>query len=185
MKKSFTIEYDGIRENLITDCFICKAFDPRELRAGLKHPPLKKFKALWDTGASGSVISEKVASSLGLKFIGREIVYHVNGESKVKTYGVNILLPNNVGFPALKVTEGVLTGIDVLIGMDIISKGDFAITSFNGNTKFSFNVPSVYDIDFNKDNVAVQTPIHNFKVPGRNSSCPCGSGKKYKHCCGK
>jgi len=20
--------------------------------------------------------------------------------------------------------------------------------------------------------------------PGRNSPCPCGSGKKYKHCCG-
>jgi len=23
------------------------------------------------------------------------------------------------------------------------------------------------------------------KVPGRNDPCPCGSGKKYKHCCGK
>lgn len=23
------------------------------------------------------------------------------------------------------------------------------------------------------------------KRPGRNEPCPCGSGKKYKHCCGK
>jgi uncharacterized protein len=23
------------------------------------------------------------------------------------------------------------------------------------------------------------------KAPGRNAPCPCGSGKKYKHCCGK
>ena len=23
------------------------------------------------------------------------------------------------------------------------------------------------------------------KEPGRNDPCPCGSGKKYKHCCGK
>ena len=23
------------------------------------------------------------------------------------------------------------------------------------------------------------------KKPGRNEPCPCGSGKKYKHCCGK
>ena len=23
------------------------------------------------------------------------------------------------------------------------------------------------------------------KKPGRNEACPCGSGKKYKHCCGK
>jgi len=22
------------------------------------------------------------------------------------------------------------------------------------------------------------------KKPGRNDPCPCGSGKKYKHCCG-
>jgi len=75
-------------------------------------------------------------------------VYHANGSSDVNTYGVNILLPNNIGFHALKVTEGILTGIDVLIGMDIISKGDFAITSFHGNTKFSFNMPSTHDIDF-------------------------------------
>jgi hypothetical protein len=25
----------------------------------------------------------------------------------------------------------------------------------------------------------------NVKKPGRNDPCPCGSGKKYKHCCGK
>lgn len=26
---------------------------------------------------------------------------------------------------------------------------------------------------------------HSVKRPGRNEPCPCGSGKKYKHCCGK
>lgn len=28
-------------------------------------------------------------------------------------------------------------------------------------------------------------PIHSGDKPGRNSPCPCGSGKKYKQCCGK
>ncbi len=28
-------------------------------------------------------------------------------------------------------------------------------------------------------------PIHVEKKVGRNDPCPCGSGKKYKHCCGK
>ncbi|MBR6997252.1 MAG: SEC-C domain-containing protein [Prevotella sp.] len=23
------------------------------------------------------------------------------------------------------------------------------------------------------------------KTPGRNEPCPCGSGKKYKNCCGR
>ena len=28
-------------------------------------------------------------------------------------------------------------------------------------------------------------PIHVEKTVGRNDPCPCGSGKKYKKCCGK
>ena len=28
-------------------------------------------------------------------------------------------------------------------------------------------------------------PIHADKNVGRNDPCPCGSGKKYKKCCGK
>jgi len=30
-----------------------------------------------------------------------------------------------------------------------------------------------------------QMPVHVEKTPGRNDPCPCGSGKKYKNCCGK
>ena len=28
-------------------------------------------------------------------------------------------------------------------------------------------------------------PIHVEKQPGRNDPCSCGSGKKFKQCCGK
>lgn len=28
-------------------------------------------------------------------------------------------------------------------------------------------------------------PIHAEQSPDRNDPCPCGSGKKYKKCCGK
>ena len=28
-------------------------------------------------------------------------------------------------------------------------------------------------------------PIKGSATPGRNDPCPCGSGKKYKKCCGK
>ncbi|MFH0983801.1 MAG: SEC-C metal-binding domain-containing protein [Planctomycetota bacterium] len=28
-------------------------------------------------------------------------------------------------------------------------------------------------------------PIHGEGQPRRNDPCPCGSGKKYKQCCGK
>jgi hypothetical protein len=35
-----------------------------------------------------------------------------------------------------------------IIGMDIIRRGDFAITNANGKTKMSFRMPSLKAIDF-------------------------------------
>ncbi|MDR3595472.1 SEC-C metal-binding domain-containing protein [Clostridium sp.] len=35
------------------------------------------------------------------------------------------------------------------------------------------------------DDVKIQLPIKNDPKIGRNDSCTCGSGKKYKKCCGK
>ena len=32
---------------------------------------------------------------------------------------------------------------------------------------------------------ASKPAMHTQKTPGRNDPCPCGSGKKYKNCCGK
>ncbi|MBO4799909.1 MAG: SEC-C domain-containing protein, partial [Lachnospiraceae bacterium] len=38
----------------------------------------------------------------------------------------------------------------------------------------------------NQDDSAVKAPKRREdKKVGRNDPCPCGSGKKYKHCCGK
>ncbi len=35
------------------------------------------------------------------------------------------------------------------------------------------------------DGTVGQTTVRKGKKVGRNDPCPCGSGKKYKHCCGK
>ena len=61
-----------------------------------------------------------------------------------------MILPSNVIFEGLRVTEGILAGTEVLIGMDIIASGDFAVTHCNedGGTTMSFCVPSVQEIDF-------------------------------------
>ncbi|MCH6569643.1 MAG: SEC-C domain-containing protein, partial [Acidobacteria bacterium] len=32
---------------------------------------------------------------------------------------------------------------------------------------------------------AVKTVVRNTRKVGRNEPCPCGSGKKYKKCCGR
>jgi len=61
--------------------------------------------------------------------------------------------------------------------MDIITKGDFSISNFNGLTTLSFRCPSQEKIDF----VSI---INKASAIGRNEPCPCGSGKKYKKCHG-
>jgi preprotein translocase subunit SecA len=40
-------------------------------------------------------------------------------------------------------------------------------------------------LDTGGDGSLKNTGTRAKKVPGRNDPCPCGSGKKYKHCCGR
>ena len=75
-------------------------------------------------------------------------VHDVRGSSESETFFVNIALPNQTMFSNMRVAKGELAGADILIGMDVISQGDFAVTNVGGKSKFSFRVPSSIHIDF-------------------------------------
>jgi predicted aspartyl protease len=92
------------------------------------------YSAIWDTGATGTVISKRVIEQCGLVPTGMTQVATAGGIFPVNTYIVDIMLPNNVIFPNLNVTTGDLNGTDVLIGMDIMSQGDFSVSNFEGKT---------------------------------------------------
>lgn len=162
---------------LANDVRIGEAFDPKQPPKQL--PPL--FTAIWDTGATSSVITQKVIDQCGLKATGMAVVHTAQGTTTTETFLVCILLPNKVVFPSMTVSKGDFHDVDVLIGMDIISSGDFAVTNKDGKTVFSFRVPSMECIDF-VNTPQYRTPVRSAKV-GRNARCPCGSGKKYKNCC--
>lgn len=187
--RNFTLQsQSGLLHDIKSECFVLEAFDPQGLsEAQIASKKRIKCTALWDTGATNTVITKRVAQALGLSQTGVALVHHAAGQSKKPKYIVNIMLPNNVGIPFVEVTEGDLMGEDVLIGMDIITKGDFAITNVGGRTTFSFRIPSVETIDYcNQQNHNIkQQPLVKPKTPGRNDPCHCGSGKKYKQCCGK
>ena len=188
MPSSFTVTAQGILRELITDAFVASAFDLPGTEAKLLPGPqnITRFTALWDTGATGTVITQKVIDALGLKPIGMTLASGVQGEHMTEVYLVSIGLPNGVGFPKVKVTKGILGHLDVLIGMDIITCGDFALTHHNGKTCFSFRCPPTQRIDFTgKAPIEKNAPFHSGPKVGRNDKCPCGSGLKYKRCCGK
>ena len=145
-------------------------------------------EAIWDTGATNSVITETCAQQLGLVCVSKTIVNSVHGSKESNVYYLNITLHNEQITIKSKVTECSKLSRDdkigILIGMDIINQGDFSISNFGGNTVMTFRIPSMQKIDF-VEGIKNGQPLIKGNLPGRNDRCFCGSGKKYKHCHGK
>ena len=100
------------------------------------------------------MVTQAVVDACGLVPIGFREILHVQGKSRVEIFLINIKLPNEIVFSGVSVAKGSLgPGADVLIGMDIINEGDFAVTNLDGRTKFSFRVPSQADIDFVRESM--------------------------------
>ena len=63
---------------------------------------------------------------------------------KSQAYEINIYLPSEITIHELTVVSSNPGDVwwDVLLGMDIIGTGDFSITNRDGNTEFTFSVPT-------------------------------------------
>lgn len=157
---AFTHNPNKIIDKLLTQCQACKAYNPYSTAI---PEPAKQYVALWDTGATLSAISKKVVDDLGLVPFKPGMVYHAGGNQPTNLYKINILLPSGLGFHTRTVMEAVLKDCDMLIGMDIISQGDFALTNRDGRTVFSFQIPSTHLYDFVKQHKATQTKTKSKK----------------------
>ncbi len=177
MSHAFTIKGNGLALDLITDAHVSEAYDT-------KHPPnplpiAEPVKALWDTGATHTSISVGLALKLGLVSTGQGKMEHADGETVCETYVVNLVLPNGVTISGLTVMATKLPGkCHVLIGMNVITAGDFALSHAGGKTVFSFRIPSKQSVDFVKE---INRDI--LKTIKPNDDCTCGSQKKFKKCC--
>lgn len=148
-RHSFKLEFEGLANALVTPCLVSSAWEPG---SASPEPQRIEVKSLWDTGASGSVVSKRVVEQLSLQVEGYEKARHVYGEvDKVPIHYVNLVLFNRVQVVGVRALQGEFFGFDVLIGMDIISQGDFVITNSGGVTEFSFRIPSVAKFDFVKE----------------------------------
>ncbi len=175
---AFTLKAPGIANAIISDAGVSAAYDPNKPPTPV--PVATSTKALWDTGASNSVVSASFVQKLALTAVGTRQVHHADGQSLRNTYLINLYLPNKVTIYGLMVTEFPQSHnqFDVIIGMDVICHGDFTITNVGGKTCMSFRTPSLESIDYVVDaNRLTKAAV------GRNDPCPCQSGKKFKKCC--
>ncbi len=119
----------------------------------LDNGELVSVNAQWDCGATYSSISTELAKQLMLNPIGRGNVDSTNGKMLSNIYKLKIVLhKDNVFIPVMasESTNIHQSDVDLLIGMDVIYKGDFSISTYGGITCFSFRYPSKGLIDFTK-----------------------------------
>ena len=164
MRHAFTLDFGGLARVLTSKVKVSSPIsDIEELQGG--KVAVKEYIAIWDTGATSSTLTQKVVTDLNLQPTGIVESRHAAGKSSVNTYLVCIVLPNGVVFRQVRVSEVKLIPDDnqkddlqpqLLIGMDIIGAGDFAVTNFNGKTTMTFRLPSCARLDFVPD-----AKIHN------------------------
>ena len=139
---TYTQEYPANTLRLISDVLVVNGTKSCET------------KALWDTGAKNSAISPVVASMLGLIPQGTALVSSVTTQELSDSYNITVLLRSSINarFENVFATCHPIEkqGIGLIIGMNIISKGDFAISNSNGKTTLSVRFPTQETIDFSK-----------------------------------
>lgn len=148
--------------------------------------------AIWDTGATNSVITKSKATELGLIPVSKTQVRGVGGILVTNIYRVSIRLNNkNITINCLVTECEALSDDDntgLLIGMDIITLGDFTITNYNGKTTMTFRFPSLAEVDYVKEVQEFKNfhQRHQLNVKKKlPDKCGCGSGKLWKNCHGQ
>lgn len=105
---------------------------------------------LIDTGSADSGITETAVNKLKITPINDKEYHTANGKIVAPRYNVNLTLQNSVTFT--NIIAGLFDdngdGFDFLIGMDIISQGNLAVTNYNGTMRISFEYPAHGTIDF-------------------------------------
>ena len=152
---SFTHKYNG-RSNVLT----------LPVKITLKGTAgCYETQGIIDTGATASVISKNIAANLNA-IPQTFTMVNTASEQKVITplYEAEIEICKKVNMVGLMVTSGaLLAGAECLIGMDILSQGDLAVTNFDGKTCVSLRMPSVQCIDF-VESSRVSKPFVALKV---------------------
>ena len=180
MITAYSHPFDNIVNRILIDCFI-----------GISHIAGgdRPMKALWDTGACCTCIATSVAQEMGLvKVNERELIGADNKPFMADVFCVRLTMGHFViGF--IEVCGIPMSGKaeNMIIGMDVITKGDLSITNYQGKTVLTFREPSLETIDYVEE-LKLQKKcqdVHNIMTKKNiNAKCACGSNKAYQNCHG-
>lgn len=182
MRTAYSYRYPHIENQILIECYLSLPGD------GAKETDA--LKALWDTGAMCTCVSLAKAQELGLTQVNTTQVMGANNEPFDAPVYIVKLRMGKFELPIIQVIGLPMenTGHEVIIGMDIISRGDLAITNYLGRTTITFREPSLETIDYVAEIELYKKccKVHALNVrKGITDKCACGSGKEFKNCHGK
>jgi hypothetical protein len=153
MFNAFAKQYSALAEDLNTDVEVFPVSSTSNQGTTVY--------AIWDTGASQTVITHRLMSHLNLIPIETKVVHGINSKQTVDVVAISIKLPNGLLIPDIRVFVcDIPSPIDMLIGMDIIQLGDFHISNTGGRTLFSFVIPSLPEqFDLTQKADALNNPV--------------------------
>jgi predicted aspartyl protease len=143
--RAFTIVYEGIADEISTPVQLEPIYTADKSLLGAQI----KIEALWDTGATMTCIKPSLRDKLKLRqseLVESIIMSGIGGDVEADGTLVSIWLAPNFVIELCPVYIADFPGDEeLLIGMDIITMGDFAICNVDGKTSFSFAVPPFPD----------------------------------------
>lgn len=123
-----------------------------------------RFICIWDTGASTSCITSNIVKKYNLTSTGKSDFF-TGGHCKSRStdvYSIDLMFRDDFVFNNLRVLKIEKHDVfDIIIGMDVISKGDFAVSNLNGKTSFSFRIPSFGTANFLNENYDKESDQEN------------------------
>lgn len=133
---TFPIDKNSIR--IITPCCV----DVKNYKRGSNN--ITEYKcdtAMWDTGSSVTLISERIAAELGLVHTGTTIVSGFDGRtSRANTYRIDLRFADDIAIHFVEAVSTPSPFFDLLIGMDVISKGNLHIDNIAERPQLSFEI---------------------------------------------
>lgn len=154
-----------------------------------KGQDVHHMSALWDTGASCTCISDELARQWGMSPDNfQDACGMENQVAKYPVYTVQLSLGHFI-IPYIQVLGLPMEGNEhnMIIGMDVMNKGDVAITNKNGHTVLTFRQPSLECIDYKSEveDIKKYIKMHAIWKKQGNNLCPCGSKKQWNNCHGR
>ena len=147
--RALIVKYEEPVIEIITSAQVESADSSGESVSGVRI----EVSALWDTGAEVTCIKPSLWDKLQFsqpQLTEQTVIYGIGGNVCTDSVPLQIWLAPDISIKPLPVyVVDFPSDAELLIGMDIITMGDFAICNTDGKTSVSFAVPSFPDrIDF-------------------------------------